>query len=71
MMGEVNDLLYFKLDVVIVLQNVNLLLVIHDEQALLPLFLHVIGCEFTIVFKGYKPAASQLPNLLFSDLIGL
>ena len=68
---EVDDLCDFKLDVIIVLKNVDFLTVIHYEQALLARFFHVIGREFSIVFECNKPATSKLENLFIDDLIGL
>ena len=69
MMREIKNLLDLKTDIILVLQQVNLLLVIHDKQRLRHLLLSVILNVLTICLKRNKPTASQLKDLFHRNLV--
>ena len=69
MVRKVNDLFANEPDIVFILDQVDLLLVIHDEERLSHFSLQIILNILPISLKSHEPTSRQLEYLLLRRLI--
>ena len=61
-MWEVDHFVDRKANIVLILQQVDLLLIVHDEKGLSHTILHVVLDAVSISFESNEPASSQLED---------
>ena len=67
---EVNYLLLAEANVVLILEQVDLLRVVHDEHALhAPFLLHIVLNTLTVRLKNCQLAARELVDFMLRDLV--
>ena len=66
---KIDNLCANESDIVLVLDQIYLLLVIHDEERLGHLLFQVILDILSIGFKSYKPTPGKLENFFNYDII--
>ena len=68
---EIYDLLNCESHVVLISEQINLLLIVHDIHALVNSFMHIILDALAVRFKYDQFATSQLVDFVLGDLIRL